>query len=60
MMRIVFEYFLLSILAVILGANNLGGFSLSLSRVLVMAFMALTLLSLAVQVLLFQSPRWIP
>jgi len=60
MLKAALEYFILSLLAMLLGANNVAGFSLATGRLLFFTFMALMLMSLAAQIFIFQSTQWLP
>jgi len=60
MLRVAFEYLNLSLIALILGANNIGGLSMSTGRALGVTFMALMILSFTARMLVFQEPRWLP
>lgn len=60
MLRVAFEYLDLSLIALFLGANNIGGLSFSTGRALGMGFMALMVLSFAARLMVFQDPHWLP
>ena len=60
MLRAAITFFIIGLLAVFLGANNVAGISIELGRLLLYVFIVLALVSFAVSLITGRGPRSLP
>jgi uncharacterized membrane protein YtjA (UPF0391 family) len=60
MLRAAIAFFVLALISILLGANNLAGVSMEVGKVLLFIFLALAVISFVVSLLTGKTPRNIP
>ncbi len=60
MLKAAIAFFVLALISIIFGANNLAGISMEVGKVLLFVFLALAVISFVVSILTGRSPRNIP
>jgi uncharacterized membrane protein YtjA (UPF0391 family) len=60
MLRAAIGFFVLALIAIILGANNIAGVSMEVGKVLLFVFLALAVISFVVSLLTGKSTRNLP
>ena len=60
MLRAAITFFIIGLLAIFLGANNVAGISIELGRLLLYVFIALALVSFVVSLITGRGPRSLP
>ena len=60
MLRAAIAFFVLALISIVLGANNLAGLSMEIGKVLLFVFLALAVISFVVSLLTGRSPRSLP
>ena len=60
MLRAAIAFFVLALVSIILGANNLAGVSIEIGKLLLFVFLALAVITFVVSLLTGRSPRNLP
>jgi uncharacterized membrane protein YtjA (UPF0391 family) len=60
MLRAAIIFFVLALISIILGANNLAGISIEIGKVLLFVFLALAVITFVVSLLTGKSPKNLP
>lgn len=60
MLRAAIAFFILALLSIILGANNLAGLSIEIGKVLLFVFLALAVITFIVSLLTGRAPKNLP
>lgn len=60
MLKAAIAFFVLALISIIFGANNLAGLSMEVGKVLLFVFLALAVISFVVSILTGRSPRNMP
>ena len=60
MLRAAIAFFVLALISIVLGANNLAGLSMEIGKILLFVFLALAVISFVVSLLTGRSPRSLP
>ena len=60
MLRASIAFFVLALISIMLGANNIAGLSLEIGKVLLYVFLALAVISFIVSLLTGRSPKNLP
>lgn len=60
MLRAAISFFIIGLVAVILGANNIAGVSIELGRILLLVFLLLAAFSFVLSVITGRKPKTLP
>lgn len=60
MLRAAFGFFVLALVAILLGANGLAGMSMEVGKLLLFVFLALAVLSAVIGLVTGKSPKQLP